>query len=408
MSNLAHLLVLGVTFRTAPSETRELLVLDDDDVDGMLLAARERHPDAELVVVSTCDRTELWCGGGVAEDAARVALAALHARRPEAFLPGLKGCDPQRPCGPWEARRDDDAAHWIMRVVSGLESSIPGDAQIPGQIRAATRAAELRGAYGPALRTVVTRALRASRRARNETSISRDGAGVGSAVADLLDERLAARDQRSVALLGAGSVARAVARRLAKHRNTRVVVVNRRITRAQEIASLYGFETRPWNELPAVLATVHAAVAATAAPHPVLTDALLAPVAKARGERLLVVDAGFPRNVEPSTDTDVVSLADLAHRESEIHAARTRAVPFVERIIETELNAWRADVTSADLESLIGALYAESQRFIQASLDGLSPAERMATERRLRLSLRRMLHNHVTRLRTIAPTTRGA
>ena len=399
MNEPARLLVLGVSFRAANDAARELLALDHDDTIGMLDATRARHPDGELIVLSTCNRTELWCAGVHPDAIADTALGVLHARRPEALLPGADA----PPCEPWYRLAEDDAARHILRVTAGLESAILGDTQIPAQVRAAQDLAASHGTLGVTLRDVVTRALHTGRRARRETDLAHGGAGIGHAVTGLLSERLAqhpaGRGRPSVVLLGAGAVAASVAGQLAKHGQVRVTVLNRTVERARSLASRHGFAALPWSAMPIELVRADAAVAATTAPHPVLFAELLDEIAKRRDNRLLVVDAGFPRNVEACPAVEVVSLATVAERDTRTHARRAAACPAVEAMVDAELEQWAQWLATRDLEHVIKSLYADSDRLTRETARELSLADPAQTEPVLRRAVRRMLHEHVTRLR---------
>lgn len=322
--------VIGVSFRTAPLAVRERLALTPDGVTAALVAAVTAGI-GEALVLATCNRTELYVVGG--GDAA--ALDAWH----RAVVAGADGGACPAPTGARYHLAGAAAARHLFRVVCGLESSVLGDAEIVGQVRRAADTAAAAGALGPRLRGLADKVLAVAKRARTDTAISAGGAGVGSAAASVVAGRVG--PGAAVVLLGAGDAASVIARELSKRVPCRLTVVNRSPQRAAVLAERFGAGTRPWADLVPALAGADVVVAATGAQAPVVTAATVGAVRLLRpGWSPLVVDAAFPRDVEPVPGLDVVPLDSVAEREQRLRAVRQAAVPAVEAMVDAGLAAW--------------------------------------------------------------------
>ena len=323
--------LLGVSFQTAPLEVREALALDADAARAALWAARGALPDGEVLLLSTCNRTELYVLG-----APEAALDAWHRGV-------LRTSGADATCAALQAaryhRQGRAAARHLFRVATGLESALLGDNEIVGQLRTAARQSDELGLLGPRLRLVVDHALRTSKQARSQTSIGAGGAGIGAAVAGAIAGRSAT--PRSVVLVGAGGAAAVIARELTKRLAVDLVVVNRSRDRAAALATLHGGVAADLNSLPGLLPGADVVVTATASPQPVITPALVRSVrARDAAWAPLVIDAGHPRNVDPACALEVVTMESLAARTQRVSRVRAAAVADVERCIDEGLARW--------------------------------------------------------------------
>ncbi len=331
MAMATDLQLLGVSFQTAPLDVRESLALDPTATGAALRAARAVLPEGELLLLSTCNRTELYVLGAP-EDA----LDAWHRG-----VLGRAGADGA--CAALTAARyhlqGRAAARHLFRVAAGLESALLGDNEIVGQLRTAARQSDELGLLGPRLRLVVDHALRTSKQARSQTSIGAGGAGIGAAVAGVVAGRSATPGR--VVLVGAGDAASVIARELTKRLVVDLVVVNRSRDRAASLATLHGGVAADLDALPGLLPGADVVVTATASPEPVITPALVRSLrARDAAWAPLVIDAGHPRNVDPSCSLDVVTMESLAARTQRVSRVRAAAVAEVERCIDEGLARW--------------------------------------------------------------------
>ena len=406
---MTDLVLFGVSFRTAPTAVRKALSFDASEIGDLLRRARTDLPEVEALVLSTCNRTEFYLG---AEDA-----GAWHEL--------LKRVRPAAPATPEDCRfyerRGADAFRHLARVASGLESAILGDTQILSQLRAAVALAQEHGTLGRELSRATGAALRLGKAARAETAIAAGSAGIGSAVvATILDGSRRGHhgdtpgspgrpDAKRVAVLGAGEVARSVARHLAKRGIVDLTFCNRTVERAGRLAAEFGGVARPWADLETVLRSVDAAVVATSAPTPVLEANALAWTGEwrqAAGRKpLFLIDAGFPPQVTPGPVRGVrlIPLDALRQGEDAALAARRAAMPAVETMIEEAVAGWQRRRAEDRLSGSLRRIHEQAEsatRELTAELTalGLSPAD---AERMVRRPVRRLLHGLVTELRTL-------
>ncbi|HEV3456769.1 MAG TPA: glutamyl-tRNA reductase, partial [Thermoanaerobaculia bacterium] len=284
------ILLLGIDFHTVPIELRERVALGQEEAEKMLVHLLARSAIAEAMLLSTCNRTEVVLQPRDEQEAYRAALELVFlARAPEVERPGLL-----------YVKRNHGAARHLLGVACGLESMVLGEHEILGQVKQAAALAEAVGAAGPVLRRLLRSALVAGRRARQETAISAGAVSLGYAVIELARNIFRDLDDCRVLLIGAGEIARAVARNLAERGARELTVANRSPERARQFQELFPQAVAlPFAERLTAIRDADLVIASTGADEPVLTRRQLA---EAMGERpsraLLVVDLGVPRNVE--------------------------------------------------------------------------------------------------------------
>jgi glutamyl-tRNA reductase len=262
-----HLVLVGTSHHHAPVELREQVALDREDAQA--LAARLAEGGREAACLSTCNRTELYVVGEDMGGAERDAVAALATLGPD-VEPALYRL------------QDRAAAHHLFRVAAGLDSLVPGEGEILGQVRLAH---EL-GTTGPLLDRVFRQALHAGRKVRAQTAIGESPASISSAAAALAEQVFGSLEGRSILLLGAGKVSEQAARNL-RSRGAEIALVANSKTERERIGE--------------ELATVDVLIASTSAPGLVLEAATVADALRSRkGRRLLLVDLAVPRDLDPA------------------------------------------------------------------------------------------------------------
>lgn len=398
MTRPAELHLLGVSFRTAPVAVREALHFDREQALGFLQELAADHPDMEVLVVSTCNRSEFYLASGDGTHAVEALLSGLRRVRPDA--PVLRADCPRY------RLEGQEAARHLMRVACGADSQVLGDVQVLGQVREAGAVAEEAGTLGSTLRRLVGHAVRAGKRAREETAIGRGAASLGSALAGIL----AGRGRERILVLGAGDVARDIGRHLAKRGLGPLWFVNRTEARAAELAAECRGAAHPWAALDALLREADVVIAATSAL--VLGREALEAAAAARPDRsLLVVDAGVPRNIEPGSRVPVLDLDAIRERQAEVLAARQAALPAVEAIVADEVERFARWADGGATEDLIRSLFGDAalaSREAAGLLAGAEHAGPAEVERVFLSSFKRLLHGHVRRLRAASPLDASA
>lgn len=355
-----QLLLIGLNHRTTPVDVREQLHLDVDEVEATL---RGLTIVDEAVILSTCNRLEFYA---VVDDVDTVEPIIA-----EAVSRGVEGAQ-------LYVKQGKAVARHLLRVASGLDSMILGEAQILGQVSDALGIAEEAGAIGITLRRLFHHAIHAGRRARTNTEISRYTTSVSHAAAYLL--RTCAGIDPSVLIIGAGDMAELAAQASRDSGIEQLGIVNRTWSHTVALADRFEAEAHPWSRMWDMLAQVDAVITTTGAPHPVLYAEDLQEIINRRmGKPLVIVDIALPRDVDPRVrQIDGIALYDIDDLQEVVDAniARRKAsINDVEAIINDEIHKftmWRKerrvvpvivdmrreirDVIQAELENALGKL----------------------------------------------------
>ena len=402
-----RLALAGVSHHRAPLELRERVAVDLVTAGALARELSSGHDAAhETVVLSTCNRTELYLA---AEDEERLAALADRA------LLSLAGPAAESLAPVAYRLADESAALHLFRVAAGLDSMVPGEGEILGQVRDAFEA----GAPGPLLDRVFRMALHAGRRARVETAIGESPASIPAAAAALAQQVFERLDGRSVVLVGAGRMSALTARNLRSRGATVATVLNRTLDRAEALAEELGARAAPLGELAAALADADVVVSSTGAPDFVLTADELAPAVRSRrGRPLLLVDLAVPRDVEPTFATiDGCFVYDLDDLEAIVSASlagrRTEAVE-AERIVSEEAQRFRAWQASLAVVPAIASLRARAEEIraaelarMEARLGRLPETERDAVDTVTTQIVNKLLHLPTVRMKEAAVTPNG-
>lgn len=340
-----HLLVVGLSHRTAPLTLRERVAVPLRDLPELLSALRQQHDLNEAALLSTCNRTELYLVGSEPIALRSAAMDVLTRR-------GTLPADQLRE-GVY-ALADREAAAHLFRVAAGLDSMILGESEITAQVKGAYLAAQAHGTAGPVLNRLFQKALHATKIVRSTTRIAEGSASVGSVVTALAHQHFADRLQRCEVLLwGAGKAAEVTARHLIRAGIGQLWIVNRTPLKAQDLASLCQSGWLSWEQALKHLAHVDLAIVCTQAPHYVIERSDLERVLPQRGERpLLLIDLAVPRNVDPAiTDCPGVSLYDIDSLQSVTEETlrtrqheRQRCEHLITQQVEHFMQWWNAPV----------------------------------------------------------------
>jgi glutamyl-tRNA reductase len=361
--------LFGVCHRSAPADVRARVAYDDDAALRLLGSLRRVAPDVEGLVLSTCNRNEVYLAGPEGRDLA----GDLQRAHGDAFADAAERIAILRA----HARRGDDAVTHLVRVACGLESAVLADAQVIGQLRRAVDVASRAGTLGPALGKATALALRAGRRVRRETPFGRSGSGVGRVIADRVHDHLQrlGPGDRTVLLVGAGHFATAAAVALRSRIAARILVTNRSPEGAARLASRVGGDAVAWDAWRTVLGHADVVVCATAAPAPLLRQAEI-DAARRAGGCSLVVDAGLPPNVD-APHGPVVAIDMLAAGAAPEVAA---AVPAVCDIVSEATAAWQEWQATRWVDDCVRTLYEDATDAISAIVDELRARSRPAPE----------------------------
>lgn len=336
---MLSILLVGLSHRTAPIDVREQLSLD---VRALPMVANDLFTHGvqqgvmqEVVILSTCNRLEIYA----VSTAPSQAIALIQAQITRQWQ-----MTPDKLAAFLYVKSDADAINHLLRVASGLDSLILGEAQILGQVGHALTTAHSSGTGGPLLTQLFNRALHCGKRARAETPIGCYTTSISHAAVRHAESVLGDLSRRSALVIGAGKMAELAALALRQHRIASIVCINRTLAHAEQLAMKVGGRAVGWARLHEALTAVDLVISATAAPHIVLSVEEVAQALSARaGRSLLLFDIALPRDIEPDVDTfPDVFLYDIDHLRGSVDAnlaRRESAIPFVEAIVAQETTA---------------------------------------------------------------------
>jgi len=323
------LFVLGINHQTAPVSLRERVAFSAATVPAALDALKTLPQVQEVALLSTCNRTELYA---VSHDDGQ-ALADWLATHPDdigdlhAYL---------------YRHRDADAVRHLFRVATGLDSLVLGEPQILGQVKDAWATARHAGTLGSQLDRLFQHAFTTAKRARTDTRIGANPVSVASAAVRLAQESFARLEDSTVLLIGAGETIELAARHLMQARAKRLLIANRTLAHAQELASRHGGFALPLNEIDKHLGEADVVISATASRDPILQRAQVAAALATRKHRpMLLLDLAVPRDIAPDVaelkDVFLYTVDDLERAIEDNRRSRREAATEAEAIVEMQV-----------------------------------------------------------------------
>jgi glutamyl-tRNA reductase len=401
-----EIVLVGVNHKTAPVELREKLAFDADAAARALDELRNRRADAEFVVLSTCNRVEVYAAGP-------------HHRGPTAdeladFLAGFHGVPGADIAGSLYRRRGEDAVKHLFLVAAGLDSMVLGESQIIGQVKEAWSAACLRQSVGKVFHRLFPAAFEAAKEIHTATGIGRGRVSVGSAAVDLVREIFSGFADKTALLIGAGKMGELTLRRLAELGIGRILVCNRSEQRGREVAGRFSAEFVPFDEMYAALVQADIVLTGTGSREPIVRAAPLAEVVARRQFRtMFLIDIAVPRDVEPAagelTSVYLYNIDDLRQIVDRRREQRMREVRRATAVIDRRAAEFLAWFESRDLGPLIGRLQEHVRAAADAELARLrarpgAPVgpEWEAVESAVRRASGRALHLMIEQLKALA------
>jgi glutamyl-tRNA reductase len=399
-----HFLLVGVSHKTAPLDLRERLDFSSRDLGAAVEALATRPSAAEAVVLSTCNRSEIYVAS-TDPDRARAEivdfLGQYHQLPPEAFSPHLF------------AYENGDAARHLFRVAAGLDSLVVGEPQILGQVKDALEAAARRRCTGPLLSKLFHWSFGVGKRVRTETALGEGAVSVGFAAVALARKIFGRLNGRRVLVVGAGEISTLTAQHLRSQGADQILVTSRTAGHAEALSASIGGRALAWDELPSALATVDIIVTATGSPRPILTRA---EVAHAFGRHhrgpLFIIDVAVPRDVEADVgDIEQVflyNIDDLQAVVSESLSRRSAEIARAEAIVADEVArfaAWQrsrgAIPTVIALRHRFDAIRRSELLRLDGKLAGLTPEARARVDEVTRLIVEKLLVEPTEQLKAL-------
>jgi glutamyl-tRNA reductase len=403
---VSEVFLLGVSHRTSPVALREKLAVPSQEMERRL---RELSADAgleEALLVSTCNRVELY---GVAPDAQGAARARtwLEART-----------NPGELASHLYLQRGPEAVRHAFRVAASLDSMVVGEPQILGQVKEAYAKAASAGVLGTILDRCFTKAFAVAKKIRTETGIAFGSVSVSSIACDLARQMFEDLRGKRVLLVGAGKMGESAAKHLAKQ-GAKLFVLNRSRDRAVELAAACGGEPRSLNELASELSMADVAICSTSSDRFVITPELMKEVARARKFRtLFLIDIAVPRDVDPRVgeleNVFLYDVDDLSKVAQDNLALRKKEADLAEKIVEREVAEFEAGRRQQNLKPLIVGLRTHVRAIVAAEIERTLPrlggdpaANKEALDRAIDAATNKLLHPVLAEIKRAAEDGRA-
>ena len=403
------LIVVGLNHRTAPVELLERMAVPEELLAKVLHDLGAREHLLEVVVLSTCNRIEVY---------ARCTHFHPAVGDVSGFLADYSGADPDDFAELLYTYYDDAAVAHLFAVAAGLDSMIVGESEILGQVRDAWQTA-VREGTAPQLAGLFRHAVESGKRVRTETGIGRHHVSIPSAAVSVAAEHLGTFEGAKVLVIGAGQMATGLASTLRARGVEHVWIANRTLARGEAAAARIGAEAIPLSEIADTLVEADVLLSSTASTQVLVERSTIEMVMACRGGRpLLVVDVALPRDVDPGvrevndvTLLDLDDLKDYARRSAE---RRRGEIGKVREILAAEIDRYQADRSGREVAPLVASLRdlgeavraGELERF-RAKLDRLDPDQRAVIDALTQGIVNKLLHEPTARVKDAAGTPRG-
>ena len=399
---MGTLFVAGMNHRTAPVEVREQLAFEDDKLRELLVSVAGRGVLSEVMIVSTCNRVEVY---GVAEAPGEARAAAFR------DLGALRGVPLSTVEPLLYTKTDEEAVQHAFRVAASLDSMVLGEPQILGQVKDAYALAQACRTVGPVLHALMAQAFNVAKKVRTDTEVGRHAVSVSYAAVELARKIFSSLDDRSVLLVGAGEMGELAARHLADQGALALYVANRTWSRAQDLAQALAGTAVSFDQIGAVMTAVDIVITSTAAPEPIVRVAdVRAALAARRGRPLFLIDVAVPRNVEAAVnDLDGVFCYDVDDRRGVVESnlrERQREAQRAEALVTRETARFAARLRDLEVVPTIVSLRDKLETIRRAEVDkalGRLPAASAETRQVLealsQAIVNKVLHGPIVKLR---------
>lgn len=405
-----HIIVVGFNYRTTPIELREKLTISTETLPLALQDLHQRKSILECVIVSTCNRTEIYAVVDKLERTRHYILSFIEEQ--------------------FQIKRDDfqsylyiheeaAAVRHLFRVTSGLESMIIGETQILGQVKAAFFAAQKCKTTGTWFNKLFKEAITIAKRAQRETSIADHPVSIAYAAVELARQKLGSLKGKSAVVLGAGEMSKLALRHLRFREIDKLYITNRSYERAEQFAEFVQATPYPWEQREKLFSEVDVVISATGADTTVITKDMVQPCVSSRqGNPLIMVDIALPRDIEPEVgllkDVKLFDIDDLQSFLDEHHEKRIAEAKKIEKMIEVEIERFYGWVATLGVVPIMQALqqksshiYEETMKNLYQRLPDLSDHERKVIGKLTKSIVNQLLRDPITWLKEVSAQPNG-
>jgi glutamyl-tRNA reductase len=400
---MQRLLLLGLNHTTAPLDVRERLLFNPDQRKAALAAFGARFPGCEAVLLSTCNRVELYTARALhghprMEEMADF-LAGFHAVPIEAFRPHLY------------EKSDRGMVEHLFAVASSLDSMVLGETQILGQVREAYDAAHQLSITGALLNPLFQRAIFVGKQVMHETALAEGRLSVASVAVDYASRIFDHFNDKTVLSIGAGKMANLVLRGFAGLSPKKLLICNRDPAKAEALVQKFGGETAPFEDLDQHLSAVDIVITSTGSTQPIITTRQFTAAQRRRRYRpIFLIDIALPRDVEAGVgeleNVYLYNLDDLQQVVAQTQGNRNGAIDAAKTIVAKSVEEYIADHRARAMGPMIDRLYKRYHQLAQDELNrtlnklpNISEAEQAHLEELTRRIVNKLLHDPVQALR---------
>ncbi|MBM4027472.1 MAG: glutamyl-tRNA reductase [Planctomycetes bacterium] len=332
------IVVLGLNHKSAAVEIRERLAFDASQVTAALRQLAESEPQAEFVLLSTCNRVEFYYAG--ARDAQEAAGRLVG------FLSGFHGVEPEQFRSALYFHENEDAVRHLLLVTAGLDSMVVGEAQILGQVKDSYKLACAAQSTGKILNRLFHCAFFTAKNVHTHTAVSNGRVSVAGVAVELAGQLFAEMARAKIVVIGAGETGELIVQHLRKAGGTDITIVNRSYERAAELAGRYRVAVGKWEDLSEQIGQAHIVISSAATPDYLYTrESFERTVKKRRAGALLIIDVGVPRNFDPAI-----------HKIGDVYLY---GMDELKEVAEQNLKAREADIAGG-----LEIVYAEAAQFM--------------------------------------------
>lgn len=354
------LIALGINHNTASVEVREKVAFSPSQIEPALLAAQDSTLAGEIAILSTCNRTEIYC------QMEGDCLSLLQ------WIAAYKNADFEELKAVHYVKSGTDAARHMMTVASGLDSLVLGEPQILGQMKAAYAQAKESGALGGLLHDAFQRVFSVAKKVRSETAIGENPVSVAYAAVSLAQQIFSDLKEDTALLIGAGETIELVARHLVEQGMKKIIVANRTLENAMELSEKFGAEAILLADIPQVLHRADIIISSTASQLPLLGKGAVESALKKRKRKpMFMVDIAVPRDIEPQVnelaEVYLYTVDDLREVIDENKRSRQQAAEIAREIIDEAVHAYERDLRAL---SAVNAI-----KTFRTNIDGIKKVE---------------------------------
>lgn len=395
-----HIHVLGTSHHTAPLDFREKLAFSEAQILQAFPVLRERYHLQESVILSTCNRVEIYTVDDASDGRARLSdfLSVYHhidSRTLKKFS---------------YSHQDASAVRHLFHVSASLDSMVVGEPQILGQVKEAYDTALAAGGSGQTLNRLFTKAIRVGKRVRTETNIASGAVSIGYAAVELAKKIFQSLENKAVAIVGAGEMSELTAQHLVENGASKVIVANRTFERAVKIAEKFRGVPLPYDENLNFLIDADIVISSTDAPQYLIRRKPLAEVMKKRKHRhMFLIDIAVPRDIDPEVskleNAFLYNIDDLEAVIASNIKDRQREAEIAARIVEEEAVGFCSQLQLLKITPTIKALNQQFQEVVEKELQAcikkakLSPEQQAHVQSMTHAIVKKLLHQPTVNLR---------